>query len=284
MGRIGTNYSVPSDAFRDAVEAENLRQEARKRAQLYKQSQEEARDGKELQRWSDHDKKRGATGDKKKATTAQGTSIHLLTDGQVKGKAIAKGMTTGSAEKLNRIAENDSRYLTAGPNRHVVGQETIRFIGPGGEKRKETLLIYGRAQERAKRHFQSSGAGGHTPGSTSSRSTPPTPAPAPPEPGPAPSRPTMGIYGGDQLRQPASPGGRGIYWDSTPESLFAYADRLGEHNAQTIRWSEQLADADRYKQGTYLQAFARSLPAAPRPEESNQLTLDFLKQAQKILF
>jgi hypothetical protein len=282
VGELRAGYSIPSDDWREAARAEARRQEAWERAQLYKKSQEEGRDGDKPQPWSKYDGKRGSTGDKKKATTTQGTKIRLLTDGQVKGKAIVRGMTTGSAEKLNRIAQGDSRYLTAGANRHVVGQETIRFIGDDGEKRKETLLIYGRARERAKQHSQSSSSGSHSPSAAPSRSE--RPAPPPPEPGPMPSMPAMNVYGPGQTRQPASPGGRGIHWDPTPENLFSYADRLGQYNNEAIRRGEQIADSDRYQQGSYLRAFARSLPAAPRPEESNQLTLDFMKQAQKILF
>jgi hypothetical protein len=176
----------------------------------------------------------------------------------------------------------------------------LKGRGRTGEQTTSSLTLYqtlgqrrgdrDRNEERSgtRRTSTSSSTSGRSSSSSSSRSSSSAPATdtagqAPWSGSTEPPKPTM--YGPNPT-PPAPPGitpPGSVYWDSTPENLFNFSDRIGAYNRDMNQWMRNEADTDRRNQSTMLNQFASVLPRVESPDEANNRTLSFLERAQKVL-
>jgi len=249
----------------------------------------------------------------RRVRTNQGNKVRLAKDGYVASRNVRRrGLTARSAERLNKVIDRKGRHLTAGKNRAVVGQRTIRFRDEDGNRTKQTVNVYGRVGQRNRQNERQSGSsssGSGSSGSSSSRSgsSSSRSSSAPSTVGnatgnyatverleqEAPEQPNFYDTANSFPQNPnfsptgvpgvGSGGSNPIYWDRTGENLLSYSDRLGGHNRETGQWLSNIAAQDRKESSAYLNNFARSLPKAPDPNESNESVLNFLEQANKRL-
>lgn len=264
-------------------------------------------------RSADKNRAKAAERARYRTRTNQGVKVRFDEDGYISAKTVEnRGLKAQSASKLNS-ALDEGYYLTPGKRRVVVGTKNVRFLEDDGTVSRGTTNLYKRlADIRGRRRRDGDGrqrdgdgrqrgggksSGGGSSGGMSTSASSGGQEPRPPSfyeegSGSAPSSnitppgapvnpnfsPTGAPYG-----TPTPAGITPIYWDSTPEAINRYTDRLDSYNSDNLSWMDSQARANQYEAGQYLRNFASALPPAPDPSAANDEVLDFLKRAGRVL-